>query len=175
MFFPHLTTQQLVIDGTWQNDAPHLRFTGTISSSVPFVILSLLKSGEAYHYMKHNKSDTLDVTIDLFQGKFPHDNRYQHSLMIGHSVNISAVSKGRLFLSGDLPMTFHIGHVFTFAMDTQHRPFICLLAIAKVDIKSKRNGIWALKPRLRESLDEPWLHPLSKTRHGFIRLEEGLV
>ncbi|MCZ6874124.1 MAG: hypothetical protein O7G88_11465 [bacterium] len=171
MFFPHLTAQQLTINGSWQEDNHYLRFTGTISSSAPFVILSLLNCGETYHYMKHNKSDALEVSLDLYQSKFPHDNRYQHSLTIGHSVNLSTVSEGRLYLSADLPITFQSGRVFTFAMDTQHQPFISLVAIAKVDIKSKRNGIWALKPRLLGSLDASWLHILSKTRHGVTRIQ----
>ena len=171
MFFPHLTEQQLTIDGSWQEDDQYLRFTGTISSSAPSVILSLLKRGETYHYMKHNKSDALEVSLDLYQSKFPHDNRYQHSLMVGHSVNVSTVSEGRLYLSADLPMTFQSRRVFTFAIDTQHQPFICLVAIAKVDIKSKRNKIWALKPRLLDGLDASWLDILSKTRHGVTRMQ----
>jgi hypothetical protein len=77
-------------------------------------------------------------------------------------------SEGRLVLPSDLPMTFHAAQVVPLAMDTQHQPFLFLLAIAKVDITSKRNGIWALKPRLVESLEEPWRQVLSKTRHGFI-------
>jgi hypothetical protein len=100
--------------------------------------------------------------------KFPNQNRYQHSLVIGHSVNLGAHSEGRLALTGDLPITFDAGQLLTLAMDTQQQPFIRLLAIAKVDITSKRNGIWALKPRLVESLEEPWRQVLSKTRHGFI-------
>ena len=48
--------------------------------------------------------------------------------------------------------------------------FIYLLAIAKVAITSKRNGLWALKPRLLQSLEEPWRQVLSKTRQGFIGL-----
>ena len=100
--------------------------------------------------------------------KFPNQNRYQHTRSIAQSVNPGAHSEGRLVLSGNLPMTFGAGQVFTLAMDTQHQPFICLLAIAKMDIISKQNGIWALKPRLVESLEEPWRQVLSKTRHGFI-------
>jgi hypothetical protein len=171
MWFPHLTTQHLTIDGSWHEDDHYLRFTGAIASSAPFVILSLLKHSETYHYIKHKKSDALDVPLDLFQGKFPHDNRYQHSLMIGHAVNTGAVSEGRLFLSADLPMTFQSGQVFPFATDMQQHPFIYLVAIAKVDIKSKRNGIWALKPRLLEGVDEPWRSVLSRTRHGFIQMK----
>jgi hypothetical protein len=53
-------------------------------------------------------------------------------------------------------------------VDTQHHPFLCL-AIAKVDVSSKRNGIWALKPHLLERLAEPGRQVLSKTRHGWIR------
>jgi hypothetical protein len=86
-------------------------------------------------------------------------------------VNLSAVSEGRLFLANALPMTFPTGQVFPFATDTQQQPFICLVAIAKVDITSKRYGIWALKPRLLERVDEPWLAVLSKTRHGFIQMK----
>jgi len=118
--------------------------------------------------MKHTKSDALEVPLVLYQMKFPNQNRYQHTLSIANTVNLGAHSEGRLMLSGDLPMTFDTGHVFTLAMDTQHQPFICLLAIAKMDITSKRNGLWALKPRLVESLEEPWRLVLSKTRHGFI-------
>jgi hypothetical protein len=169
MKFPHLTQQSLTLDGSWQDDAPHLRFTGTLSSSAPFVILSLLKYGETSHYMKHTKSDALAVPLVLYQMKFPDQNRYQHTLSIANSVNLGANSEGSLVLTGNLPMTFNAGEVFTIALDTQHQPFICLLAIAKVDITSKRNGIWALKPRLVESLEEPWRRILSKTRHGFIR------
>lgn len=171
MMFPHLTPQQLIIDGSWHEEDAYLRFSGTIASSAPFVILSLLRRGDTYHYMKHKKSDALDVPLDLFQGKFPHDNRYQHSLTIGYSVNLSTVSEGRLFLADALPMTLHTGQVFSFATDTQHQPFICLVAIAKADIKSKRNGIWALKPRLLEEVDEPWRHVFSRTRHGFIDMK----
>lgn len=170
MLFPHLTPQQLTIDGSWHEEAQYLRFTGTIASSAPFVILSLLKHGETYHYMKHNKSDALEVAIDLFQGKFPHDNRYQHSLTIGHSVNLGAVSEGHLFIHDELPMTFHSGRLFTLATDSQNQSFVYLMAIAKVDIKSKRCEIWVLKPRLLEGIDEPWRYILSKTRHGFISI-----
>lgn len=170
MMFPHLATQQLTIKGLWHEDDQYLRFTGTISSSAPFVILSLLKCGEMYHYMKHKKSDVLEVPLDLYQSKFPHDNRYQPILSIGHAVNTGTISEGRLFLADELPMMFHSGQVFPFATDTQHQPFICLVAIAKVDIKSKRNGIWAIKPRLLDSVDEPWRHIFSKTRHGVIRV-----
>ena len=84
MMFPHLTTQHLAIDGSWHEENQSLRFTGTIASSAPFVILSLLKHGERYHYMKHDKSDALEVAIDLYQSKFPHQNRYQPILTIGH-------------------------------------------------------------------------------------------
>ncbi len=57
MMFPHFTPQRLTIDGSWHEESQYLRFTGAISSSAPFVILSLLKHGERYHYMKHDKSD----------------------------------------------------------------------------------------------------------------------
>ena len=69
-------------------------------------------------------------------------------------------------------MTFASGALITCARDRQSQPFLALLAIAKVDITSKRNGIWALKPRLLESLPASWQVILSKTRHGFIRIEE---
>jgi hypothetical protein len=75
-----------------------------------------------------------------------------------------------LFLSDELPMTFSSGQVVPLATDSQHLPFIYLLAIAKVDIKSKRCGIWAVKPRLLEEVEELWLNILSRTRHGFIRI-----
>jgi hypothetical protein len=161
--FPHLTQQAITLDGSWQDDTPHLRFTGTLSSSAPFVMLSLLKYGETYHYMKHTKSDALAAPLVLYQMKFPDQNRYQHTLSIADSVNPGAHSEGYLVLLGDLPMTFHTSQVFTLALDTQHHPFVCLLAIAKLDVSSKRNGIWALKPRLAESLEEPWRQVLAKT------------
>jgi hypothetical protein len=168
MMFPHFTPQQLTIDGSWHEEDQYLRFTGIIASSAPFVILSLLKYGETDHYMKHNKSDALEVPLDMYQSKFPHDNRYQPLLSIGHSVNPGTVSEGRLFIQDKLPMTFHSGHMFAFATDAQNQSFIRLLAIAKVDIKSKRNGIWALKPRLLDGVDESWRAVLSKTRHGWM-------
>ena len=168
MMFPHLTRQALTLDGSWQDDTPHLRLTGMLSSSAPFVILSLLKYGDEYHYTKHAKSDALEIPLVLYQMKFPNQNRYQHTLSIANSVNLGANSEGRLVLPSDLPMTVGAGQVFTLAIDTQRQPFICLLAIAKADTTSKRNGIWALKPRLLENLGEPWRQVLSKTRHGVI-------
>ena len=170
MLFPHFTDQECTIDGSWHGDERQLQFAGIVSSSEPFVILSLLRCGEAFHYMKHSKSSDLEVSLNLYQSKFPHQNRYQHILMIENSVNTGAVSEGRLFLSDELPMTFHSGQLFTLATDSQHQPFIYLLAIAKVDIKSKRCGIWAVKPRLLDEVEEPWLNILSLTRHGFIRI-----
>ena len=168
MLFSHITDQEFTIDGSWQGDDRHVRFIGTVSSPAPFVMLSLLKYGDEYHYMKHRKSNVLEVPLNLHQGKFPHQNRYQHSLMIGHSVNTGTVSEGRLFLAEELPMSFQTGQLFAFARDFQNQPFIYLLAIAKVDIKSKRCEIWAVKPRLLDGVDEPWLNVLSRTRHGFI-------
>jgi hypothetical protein len=169
MMFPHLTQRALTLDGSWQEIDHHYQFTGMLSSSAPFVILPLLKYGETYHYMKHTKSDSLEVPLVLYQMKFPNQNRYQHTFSIAHSVNLGVHSEGRLVFPSDLPMTFDAGQVFTFAMDTQHHPFLCLLAIAKADITSKRYGIWVLKPRLVESLEEPWRQVLSKTRYGVIR------
>ena len=120
--------------------------------------------------MKHPKPDTLEVPLVLYQMKFPNQNRYQYTLSIAHAVNLGANSEGRLSLPGAPPMTFHTGRMFTFAVDTQRQPFISLLAIAKVDITSKRKGIWALKPRLLEGGDESWQNVLSRTRHGVIHV-----
>jgi len=170
MLFPYFTDQEITIDGAWQGDERQLRFTGIVSSSERFVLLSLLRCGDEYHYMKHRKSNALEVSLDLYQGKFPHQNRFQHTLAIGNSVNTGAVSEGRLLLADALPMTFHSGQMFILATDAQNQPFIYLMVIAKVDIKSKRCGIWALKPRLLEGVDEPWRSVLSRTRHGFIRI-----
>jgi hypothetical protein len=94
--------------------------------------------------------------------------------MIGNSVNTGAVSEGRLFIHDELPMTFQSGRLYTFATDTQNQPFIYLVAIAKADIKSKRCGIWGLKPRLLEGVDEPWWNVFSKTRHGWMRITDEL-
>jgi hypothetical protein len=173
MIFPHLTLQQVTIDGTWQATDHHRTFTGTITSCAPFVILSLLKSGDMYHYMKHRKCNDLDVSFMWYQMKFPLMGRYQHTVSIAHAVNLGAYSEGRVCLLDPLPMTFSSGALVTFARDRQSQPFLSLLAIAKVDIASKRNGIWVLKPRLLASLPDMWRAIFSKTRHGFIRIEEG--
>jgi hypothetical protein len=173
MLFPHLTLQQITMDGTWQTTDHHRRLTGTIFSSAPFVILSLLKSGEMYHYMKHTKGDDLDVSFEWYQMQFPAMDRYQHAVSIAGSVNLGAHSAGRVCLSAPLPITFPSGALYPLATDRQSQPFLALLVIAKVDITSKRNGIWVLKPRLLASLPEMWRHIFSKTRHGFIRIEEG--
>jgi hypothetical protein len=105
--------------------------------------------------------------------KFPLVDRYQHTISIAHAVNLGAPSEGCVCLSAPLPMTFASGALVTIARDRQSQPFLSLLAIAKVDITSKRNGIWGLKPRLLESLPAMWRNIFSKTRHGFIRIEEG--
>jgi len=173
MRFPYCTPQQVTIDGTWQTTDPHRTLTGTISSSAPFVILSLLKSGEMYHYMKHTKGNDLDVSFVWYQMKFPEVDRYQHTVSIAQSVNVGAHSEGCVCLAAPLPVTFSSGALVTFARDRQSQPFLSLVAIAQVDITSKRNGIWVLKPRLLASLPEMWQAIFSKTRHGFIRIEEG--
>jgi hypothetical protein len=172
MLFPHLTQQQITMDGTWQTTDHHRRLTGTLSSSALFVILSLLNCGETYHYMKHTKGNDLDVSFVWYQMKFPGVDRYQHTVSIAQSVNLGAHSEGRVCLSDPLPMTFSSGALVTCATDRQSQPLLSLLAIAKVDITSKRNGIWVLKPRLLKNLPERWRHIFSKTRHGFIRIEE---
>jgi hypothetical protein len=46
MLFPHFTVQDITIDGVWHGDERQLRFTGIVSSSAPFVILSLLRCGD---------------------------------------------------------------------------------------------------------------------------------
>ena len=81
MFQP-LTLQQFTLDGTWQTTDSHRRLIGTLSSSAPFVILSLLNAGELYHYMKHPKSNDLDVPFVWYQMKFPGVDRYQHTVSI---------------------------------------------------------------------------------------------
>jgi hypothetical protein len=172
MMFPHLTRQQITIDGTWQTTAQHRRLTETLSSSAPFVILSLLKAGEMYHYMKHRKCRDLDVSFVWYQMKFPGVDRYQHTISIAHAVNLGAYSEGHVCLAAPLPMTFASGALTTCATERQSQPLLLLLAIARVDITSKRNGIWVLKPRLLENLPASWRHIFSKTRHGFIRIEE---
>jgi hypothetical protein len=172
MMFPHLTRQQITIDGMWQTTEQHRRLTGSFSSSAPFVIVSLLKAGEMYHYMKHRKGNDLDVSLVWYQMQFPSVDRYQHTVSIADAVNLGASSEGRVCLAAPLPITFPSGSLYSLAADRQSRPFLALLAIAKVDITSKRNGIWVLKPRLLESLPERWRHIFSKTRHGFIRIEE---
>ena len=172
MLFPSLTWQQITLDGTWQTTDRHRRLTGTLSASAPFVVLSLLQCGEMYHYMKHTKRNDLDVSFVWYQMQFPFVDRYQHTISIADSVNLGAHSEGCVCLSNPLPMTFASGALVTCARDRQSQPFLALLALAKEDITSKRNGIWVLKPRLLTNLPEKWRHILSKTRHGFIRVEE---
>jgi hypothetical protein len=172
MMFPHLTLQQITMDGTWQTTEQHRRLTGSLSSSAPFVIVSLLNCGETYHYMKHTKRNNLDVALVWYQMKFPGVDHYQHTVSIADSVNLGAHSEGRVCLSAPLPITFPSGALCSLATDRQSRPFLALLAIAKVDITSKRSGIWALKPRLLESLPPSWRAIFSKTRHRFIHIEE---
>jgi hypothetical protein len=125
-----------------------------------------------YHYMKHTKCHDLAVPLVWYQMQFPGVDRYQHTVSIAHTVNLGAYSEGRVCFSAPLPMTFASGTLVTFARERQSQQFLALLAIAKVDVTSKRNGIWALKPRLLESLPASWQAIFSKTRHGFIRLEE---
>jgi len=172
MMFPYLTRQQITLDGTWQTTDQHCKLTGTLSSSAPCVILSLLNCGAMYHYMKHTKCHDLDVSLVWYQMKFPGVDRYQHTVSIADSVNLGAHSEGCICLTAPLPMTFASGTLVTCARDRQSRPFLALLALAKADITSKRNGIWVLKPRLVESLPASWRNIFSKTRHGFIRIEE---
>ena len=166
MMFPHLTLQHVTVDGTWQHADHHRRLTGTLSSSAPFVILSLLNCGEMYHYMKHRKCNDLDVSFVWYQMQFPLADRYQHTISIAHAVNLGAHSEGRVCLSAPLPMTFPSGALVACATDRQSQPFLALLVIAKVDITSKRNGIWVLKPRLLASLPERWQAIFSKAISG---------
>jgi hypothetical protein len=70
MMFSYLTRQQITLDGTWQTTEQHRKLTGTLSSSAPFVILSLLNCGEMYHYMKHTKGNDRDVSLVWYQMKF---------------------------------------------------------------------------------------------------------
>jgi hypothetical protein len=123
--------------------------------------------------MKHTKGNDLDVSLVWYQMKFPLVDRYQHTVSIAHTVNLGAYSEGPVCLADPLPMTFASGTLITCARERQSRPFLALLAIAKADITSKRNGIWVLKPRLVVSLPEVWRAIFSKTRHGFIHIEEG--
>src|SRR5262245_43308480 len=99
MLFPHLTRQQITMDCTWQTTDHHHRLTGARFSSLPCVILSLLKAGEMYHYMKHTKCHDLDVSFVWYQMQFPGVDRYQHTISIANSVNLGAHSEGRVCLS----------------------------------------------------------------------------
>jgi hypothetical protein len=83
--------------------------------------------------------------------------------------NLSGKEKVAWVLSGSLWGSY-TPQLFTFATDFQNQPFSYLVAIAKADITSKRNGIWAVKPRLLQGADEPWHHVLTKIRHGFIHI-----
>src|SRR5262245_55590402 len=67
MLFPHLTLQQIALDGTWQTTDHHRRLTGTLASSAPFVILSVLNCGAMSHYMKHTKGNDLAVSLEWYQ------------------------------------------------------------------------------------------------------------
>jgi hypothetical protein len=124
MLFPHLTRQQITIDGTWQRTGSHHRLTGTVSSSAPFVILSLLNCGETYHYRKHTKGNDLDVSLVWYQMKCPLVDRDQHTVSIAHAVNLGAYPEGRVCLAVSLPMTFSSGALVTFARDRQSQPFL---------------------------------------------------
>jgi hypothetical protein len=168
--FPQCTPQQFTIDGTWQNTAHQLRFTGRLSSAAPFVILSLRKCGAAYHYLKHPRTGALDVAVTLYQMQLPQADQYQHTFALADAVHLGTQSTGRVFLSGTLPMTFLAGQLFTLATDTHQQPFLYLLALAQGDITVKHNGMWAVHPRLLAHLDASWGQVLSKTRQGVMRV-----
>jgi hypothetical protein len=87
----------------------------------------------------------------------------------GFAERLSRGLQGDISPSEGLPST-SAHNEDAFATDAQKQPFIYLLAIAKMDIKPKRCGIWAVKPRLLEGVDESWMNVLSRTRHGFIRI-----
>ena len=99
MMFPYLTRQQITLEGTWQTTDQHCKLTGTLSSSAPCVILSLLNCGAMYHYMKHAKCHDLDVPFVWYQMKVPLVDRYQHTVSIAHTVNLGAYSEGRVCLA----------------------------------------------------------------------------
>ena len=172
------TKETVRLTGAWEDYYGTRRFRGLIQAPVEIRIVSLCrndlpaKNAGLWAYAKSGKFYQPDFEVDLLLQPTFEGTRFQPILRCGSAINADAqlgrASARRFSVQEDFE--FNTGALVDWAWDSKRRPAIKLLAFAYTDLKKLRNGIWAVKPRFRDALPEPWRLPLSKTRKGWIGL-----
>ena len=160
--------EEVLLKGNWSDYYGQRRYTGTLTSGVGICAVSFVSSEQGFYYSKSNRAKTGELNVDLLIHGLPNADSFQIILHIGRGMNYKARFHKDRQVNVENEIRFNTGHLIDLAEPDAFGDTIKLLVLCNGDVRSKRGGIWAVKPRHSQEMHEPWLSPLTKTRQGFV-------
>jgi len=156
------------LSGKWTDYHGQRRFIGRLDNAAPLRLASFVASGKGFWYAKSGRLYTETFGVDLLLHPTYGGESIQVILTTGSVINSRARMKTSRRIEIPDRFEFKTGHLVDWAPPDAVGPTIRLLAIAAEDLKTRRCGIWGVKPKYLPAVPEPWRPMLTKTRHGRI-------
>ena len=158
------------IAGGWAEDRGVREWRGNLTLAVAGRLLVLVSMQGVGFYAKSGRLAAGATAVRLrLQGPNP-DGMTQLMVFAGSAWSWEARAEAALAASLVVPgtMSFRTGWLTDWAVAPGGALRVLLLALAAEDVESRRNGLWAVKPRHRDALPPIWAVPLTRTRHGVL-------
>lgn len=157
------------VEGAWTDYFGQARFLGRLDADEPVAVLSaVFEDDGSICYAKSPRRGTSNLDVDLLLHPNADASRYQMILYIGGSINTEAILSAGRRVSVPPVRRFQTGSLVDWAEPDAVGPTLRLLVLAESDLRNARTKIWGLSRALTGGLTEPWLTPLTRTRHGRI-------
>jgi hypothetical protein len=151
--------------------AGYRRWRGMAVAAEPITALAIIENNRQYSWVRSStRQDHLEMGI-LFSPYDLNGRNISVSFSVGDSVVCDRCTvPSQQTEPNPLPCVYYTGIVSRFAQ-LQSTPSVILhvLFLAKVDVKTGRNGIWHLKVPHKESLDPIWNDALTFGRSGIVQ------
>jgi hypothetical protein len=167
----------VLLEGDWRPDLHGWRWTGRWQADVPLVGLVMCQTGGSTHWARssHRSSpDGLEIVLHCMA----RDAHVWVHCGLGTPSGRAMVQSHTDVLRSPPPTIEEFGgstgQVLPFARVEGEPPLILsVLLISRTDVRSRRLGLWGIKPDLLGAVAEPWRTVLRFGRTGTWSCSEG--
>ncbi|HYF08183.1 MAG TPA: hypothetical protein VD970_11225 [Acetobacteraceae bacterium] len=159
---------EAALTGAWGEDRGVRVWDGQLALTVPGRLLLLVEASGTRFHAKSARLPAGETPLRLrIQGPNP-DGQTQIMLRVaGTSCDEARVPAAvAAALNPPAMLRFRTGWLTDWATTPDGALVIRVLALAAADVASRRNGIWAVKPRHLAALPPEWAAALSRGRRG---------
>ena len=164
----NFTEEEVLLEGSWSDYHRQGRYIGRLTSGVGICAVSFVSTEQGFYYSKSNRTKTGELNVDLLIHGLPNADSFHIILRIGRGMNYKARFHKDRRINIENRLRFKTGHLIDLAEPDAFGDTIKLLVLCNGDVRPKRGGIWAVKPRFLKDIHEPWLSLLTQTRQGLV-------